>query len=171
MPALNASSRETKNHDAPGTTTASSPSGAAPRCSRLTARRSGPATPHLDFAVADHVTHFAGAAVEHFSRLQFDARPAVAGRHAHPPFAAAAWIAQRLGRAVLERFTVHPDRGATLGADDIAVEARGGRGRGRGGGRLIRHAGLTPGIERGTLLGSKEETAEFLRAGGAGRRR
>src|SRR3989441_11826407 len=119
MPALNASSRETKNHDAPRTSTASSTSSAAPRCSRRTPRRSGPDTPHLDFAVADHVTHFTGAAVEHFSRLQSDARPAVTGRHAHSPVAAAARIAQRLGRAVLERFTVYPDRGATLGAHDI----------------------------------------------------
>src|SRR6266404_1294924 len=171
MPALNASSRETRNHDAPSTSTASSTSSAAPRCSRLTARRSGPATPHLDFAVADHVTHFTGAAVEHFSRLQPDARPAVADRHAHSPFAAAAWVAQRLGRAVLERFTVHPDRGATLGAHDIAVETRGGRGRDRGGGGLVRHARLAPGVERGALLRREEQTAEFLRAGGTGRRR
>src|SRR2546427_9866879 len=138
MPALNASSRETKNHDAPSTSTASSTSGAAPRCSRRTPGRSGPATPHLDFAVADHVTHFTGAAVEHFSRLQSDARPAVAGRHAHSPVAAAARIAQPLGRTVLERFTVYPDRGATLGAHDIAVETRSGRSDGRRCGRLVR---------------------------------
>src|SRR3989449_4923234 len=131
MPALNASSRETKTHDAPRTSTASSTSSAAPRCSRRTPRRSGPATPHLDFALADHVTHFTGAAVEHFSRLQSDARPAVTGWHAHSPVAAAARIAQRLGRAVLERFTVYPDRGATLGADHVAVESRSGRSGGR----------------------------------------
>src|SRR5438094_474045 len=82
MPALNASSRETKNHDAPRTSTASSTSSAAPRCRRRTRMHLGPATPHLDFALADHVTHFTGAAVEHFSRLQPDARPAVTGWHA-----------------------------------------------------------------------------------------
>src|SRR5947199_6949942 len=120
MPALNASSRETKNHDAPTTSTASSTSSAAPRCSRRTPGRSGAATPHLDFAVADHVAHFTGAAVEHFSRLQSDARPAVTGRHAHSPVAAAARITQPLGRAVLERFTVSPDRGAPLRPHDVA---------------------------------------------------
>src|SRR5258708_573149 len=170
MPALNASSRETRNHDAPSTSTASSTSSAAPRCSRRTPRRLGSATPHLDFAVADHVTHFTGAAVEHFSRLQSDARPAVAGRHSYSPFAAAAWIAQRLGRTVLERFAVHPDRGATLGAHHIAVETRGGRSDGRRCGRLVRHARLAPGVERGALLRREEQTAEFLRAGGTRRR-
>src|SRR2546427_11097946 len=170
MRASNAPSRETKNHDAPRPSRASSTSSAAPRCSRRTPGRSGPATPHLDFAVADHVTHFTGAAVEHFSRLQSDARPAVADRHAHSPFAAAAWVAQRLGRAVLERFTVYPDRGATLGAHDIAVEPRGGGGRDRGGGRLVRHARLAPGVERGALLRREEQAAEFLRPAGTGRR-
>src|SRR6266851_4115152 len=113
MPALNASSRETKNHDAPRTSTASSTSSAAPRCSRRVRMHLALATPHLDFAVADHVTHFTGAAVEHFSRLQSDARPAVTGRHAR----------------------------------------------------------LAPGVECGALLRREEQTAEFLRAGGTGRRR
>src|SRR2546422_210777 len=170
MPALNASSRETKNHDAPRTSTASSTSSAAPRCSRRTPGRSGPATPRLDFAVADHVTHFTGAAVEHFSRLQSDARPAVTGRHAYSPVAAAARIAQPLGRAVLERFTVYPDRGATLGADHVAVESRSGRSDGRRCGRLVRHARLAPGVERGALLRREEQAAEFLRPAGTGRR-
>src|SRR6267378_2945969 len=126
---------------------------------------------HADLAVADHVTHFTGAAVEDFSRLQSDARPAVTGRHAHSPFAAAVWIAQRLGRTVLERFTVHPDRGAPLGADHIAVEPRGGRSDARRCGRLVRHARLAPGVECGALLRREEQTAELLRAGGTGRRR
>src|SRR5437879_5796937 len=128
-------------------TSLSSPSGAAPRCRRPPRMHLGPATPHLDFALADHVTHFTGAAVEHFSRLQSDARPAVTGWHAHSPVAAAARIAQRLGRAVLERFTVYPDRGATLGADHVAVESRSGRSGGRRCRRLVRHPPLGPGGE------------------------
>src|SRR6266480_6742077 len=112
MPALSALVRDTMNHDAPSTSTASSSSSAAPRCSRCAPMHLGLATPHLDFAVAYHVAHFTGAAIEHFSRLQSDTPPAVTGRHAHSPCAAAVWIAQRLGRTVLERFTVHPDRRA-----------------------------------------------------------
>src|SRR6267143_6715456 len=146
---------------------------ANPRCglSLRSARTTGlpRAAADLDFAVSDHVTHFTGAAVEHFSRLQSDARPAVTGRHAYSPFAAAAWIAQRLGRTVLERFAVYPDGGATLGAHHIAVETRGGGGRDRGGGGLVRHARLAPGVERGALLRREEQTAEFLRAAGARR--
>src|SRR5438876_26801 len=125
---------------------------------------------YADVAVADHVTHFTGAAVEHFSRLQSDARPAVTGRHTYSPVAAAARIAQPLGRAVLERFTVYPDRGATLGADHVAVESRSGRSDGRRCGRLVRHARLAPGVERGALLRREEQAAEFLRPAGTGRR-
>src|SRR5207237_10869018 len=110
------------------------------------------ATRNIDVAVADQFMHFAVAAVEHFSRLQSDARPAVTGRHAHPPVAAAARIAQPLGRAVLERFTVYPDRGATLGADHVAVESRSGRSDGRRCGRLVPHASLAPGTELRGLL-------------------
>src|SRR2546428_13568068 len=108
MPALNASSRETKNHDAPRTSTASSTSSAAPRCRRRTRMHLGPATPHLDFALADHVTHFTGAAVEHFSRLQSDARPAVTGWPAHPPVPPPARFPARPGPAGPAAFTVLP---------------------------------------------------------------